>query len=330
MKINHSVILSLILVFLAGPCLATPQDDDRLFGQGRFLRRIRERFSGPQYPPKPPPTAGDFLASSKRDSRSSGRYSTKPSKKDDRQAGRSDWSSDRDRSDAETRNRKSKRSKQEQTAKESKKKTNEHKLIVLRSPDRVDDSGFGMELILSRDRMIVGAVQSGGSAEEAGIREGDELNSVGGAAIETVRDFDEIASLLKAGDRVEFGMVRKKKSRDVVVEFQGRSQPDKDEEPRAPTPADPRAEVRRRQAIDLDTAPEWYPEVQGVVQAPSIAPNSGVESNQQIIRDQQEEIAMMKRELERLRAQTKSASILEGQGSAGSIESGPAILPDRK
>ena len=334
MKTSPFLILALLFVFLSAPCLSDAQEDDRVFGQGRFLRRIRARLTGDEYPSK---------ANLKKDAANRAKYdallgrtnsrskSAKPKSKPKPKPKSKLSGPEKDRADAKSlaeersaARTKSSSSRDRQNKSRQEPQDDPHKLIVLKSPEKARAPGFGMQLTTARGRLVVNDIQKDGMAQEAGIRKGDHLLSVGGVEIDTIQEFKEISSLLSPGDRIEVKLTRKGKPKKVLVGYDASQSPG--DAPQAPSP-------NFKDEISSD-APNWYPSADAV-RPPSDEPTPAAVNPQEIIQQQQAQILDMQRELARLRgevieapASDSATSILESPVEP-LIEDGPSIVPDK-
>ena len=88
------------------------------------------------------------------------------------------------------------------------------------SRDRRDAPvGFGLTLDTRGEQLIVSEVDRSGNAFQAGLRPGDVLEQVGGVPIRGLAEFDEVAGVLKPGDQIEMVYARKGKSARATVGF---------------------------------------------------------------------------------------------------------------
>ena len=67
--------------------------------------------------------------------------------------------------------------------------------------------------------VIISRIQSGGSADEAGLRSGDVITSAGGLAIKQTDDLKYILDVVGPGDQIEFEIVRRGKKETKMVQF---------------------------------------------------------------------------------------------------------------
>lgn len=80
-------------------------------------------------------------------------------------------------------------------------------------------SGFGMQFELKSDRFTVTKVDSRGNAYEAGLKKGDVILGAGGVELGSIEEFDEISKILGQGDQLEFKISRRGKKQDLLIQY---------------------------------------------------------------------------------------------------------------
>ncbi len=106
--------------------------------------------------------------------------------------------------------------------------------------------GFGLTLDTRGEQLIVSDVDRNGNAFQAGLRPGDVLEQVGGVPIQGLAEFDEVAGVLKPGDQIEMVYARKGKSTKATVGFG-----------QAPAGADSSSDTAPAFAPAANAAPNW-------------------------------------------------------------------------
>ncbi len=80
---------------------------------------------------------------------------------------------------------------------------------------------LGVALQESKDGsgLIITQLSSRGAAHAAGLRRGDQIIAVGGTEVQTTEDLTHVIGILKAGDQIEFEIVRQGKRQTAMVQF---------------------------------------------------------------------------------------------------------------
>ncbi len=94
--------------------------------------------------------------------------------------------------------------------------------LLLSKPNRTASkpkTGFGMKLELIADKFTVTKVDTRGNAHEAGLQKGDLILQVGGITLGSLEEFEEITKILDQGDQVEFSFERRGEKSDVTIQF---------------------------------------------------------------------------------------------------------------
>ncbi|MEZ6095472.1 MAG: PDZ domain-containing protein [Pirellulaceae bacterium] len=79
--------------------------------------------------------------------------------------------------------------------------------------------GFGLVMEVEGQSVVVKDVDRKGNAFNAGIRKGDVIAGIGGMAIQSIEEFDQITDFMKNGDQIEMSIARKGKQEKVNVTF---------------------------------------------------------------------------------------------------------------
>ena len=79
--------------------------------------------------------------------------------------------------------------------------------------------GFGMAIVVDKnENLVVAQVAANGNAAEAGIRRGDVLVEAGGVELTSIEEFEEIEKILGAGDQVELKVARNGRAAKVMLQ----------------------------------------------------------------------------------------------------------------
>jgi membrane-associated protease RseP (regulator of RpoE activity) len=79
--------------------------------------------------------------------------------------------------------------------------------------------GFGMAIVVDKnENLVVAQVSANGNAAEAGIRRGDVLVEAGGVELTSIEEFEEIEKILGAGDQVELKVARNGRAAKVMLQ----------------------------------------------------------------------------------------------------------------
>ncbi len=201
---------------------AAAEYQDRLFGNGRFLRRIRDDLTGKPTPKKPTPANASSKSKSKTPTPARRPSSAKkPNSKSPTLANRSGKTptptvrplAATNRTPAIAGPAGSKASKRS-----AKKAT----------------IGFGMLLESKGDAIVVTKIDSRGNAKEAGLKAGDVIQGAGGVDLTSIEEFNEISDILGSGDQLEFTVARRGKTKDILIQFG--TAPDEGEVAKTPAP----------------------------------------------------------------------------------------------
>lgn len=195
MKPLYCVILALATTFVCTDLSA----QDRKFGNGRFLKRIRDDIAKSQQKLK--------------ESAEKARTPTPAPKKGDQANGKTPTPASRPNPNVKRTNpysrtnpyaRKNSNSQVRPPTQQTRSKANDFGLVLVR--DKNDD-------------MIVAGVVPNGNAAKVGIRRGDKIKELGGAEFTDAEELDSIAKILKPGDQMEFTIESRGKTRKELVQW---------------------------------------------------------------------------------------------------------------
>ncbi len=79
--------------------------------------------------------------------------------------------------------------------------------------------GFGMLVELRNDKLYVSKMDPKGNAAIAGVRVGDRLVAGGGIDFESLSDFNGIGDILEDGDQLEFEVERNGREKEMMIVF---------------------------------------------------------------------------------------------------------------
>ncbi|MEM7455165.1 MAG: PDZ domain-containing protein [Planctomycetota bacterium] len=165
---------------------------------------------------------------------------------------------------------------------------------------------FGFEVEDRDDKVIVTRIRRGANADEAGLKNGDVILSVGGVEVGSAREFDEITSDMRQGDQMEFEFSRRGKEDKVLVQWGTTPDPEEYEDESAPSDS-ARNQAGMRSVLNSgNEASMRY--------SPQPSQTSEVRQLRQTIRDQQQTIDRLEREISQLRvSQSNFSSQRRGQ-----------------
>lgn len=266
-------------------CVTADNPDDRTFGNGRFLRRLRDDVvKRTKLEPKKKEEGKDPTPA-KRPAKGEPTLATRPSKAMPAQ--------NRRPSAAPT-----------AAAKNSKELSN----------------GFGMQIESRNDQLIVTKTDARGNAVEAGVRNGDIVVGAGGVEIKSVEELQEITKILGNGDQLEFEISRRGQEKKVLIQF-GEA-PEESEvvvsKPKTPAkqvsnynflpePAEPKTGNFRSVLNDSTTRREINRTPQSVTQPPAATRLNNADP-QLIIDQQRRQIEQLRREVQRLQQSNSKAN----------------------
>ena len=277
--------------------------DDRMFGNGRFLRRLRDDITGktsatPKATPKSnkskaKPNAKEPTPAGKRPSISFPTPATP-------QGGVSKQSARRNTTARPTAVR-SKASVSPKLA-SPKPTVSDSKRSKEKGSNMVPAKGFGMQLELKSDKFIVSKVDSRGNAQKAGIKRGDVILSAGGVELSSVEEFIEITKILGQGDQIELQVEQRGKEKDVVIQFGQVPKPD---------------EITRVSPTKTKNDNSFIPQRDDNSQTGLRSvlnqqrQNAGSVDTQQTIELQRQQIEQLQREVQRLKRQSNASSSIQ-------------------
>ena len=220
MKLYQLILVAVISTTVLYGSVAAEYQDDRLFGNGRFLRRLRN-------------DAAKTKAKPKADAKSSKKAKADPRAKSPTPAGKRPTG--RVPTPAVRSNKTPTPAVRPNTP--ARPTSGRYKVPITRppatrspavsnsknkkttKPSVAKRSGFGMQLDIKSDQVTVTKVDSRGNAAEAGVKKGDVVLEAGGAEIGSLEEFNEIAKILGQGDQLEFKVVRRGKKQDILIQF---------------------------------------------------------------------------------------------------------------
>jgi PDZ domain len=83
----------------------------------------------------------------------------------------------------------------------------------------VVERSFGMKIESKNDGLYIRRVDRDGNAAQAGLQDGDKLESIGGAPLSSSADLGQIAALLSQGDQIELDLVRDGAPQKVQIQY---------------------------------------------------------------------------------------------------------------
>lgn len=360
MKIHQFAMIIATVVMLGGTVMADEKPDDRLFGNGRFLRRIRSELTGRPEPTKPqpgkPPARSNPLdprakvptpaarpgANSPAPARSNGNLIapklppatrlTPPSINGNRPktigSGLANPNS----------------------AARGAEPTPTSTLVGdAEKSSQKPTLGFGMLLQKRGEELVVAQLDPRGNAVEAGVRGGDVIVGAGGVALSSMNEFNEITDILQNGDQLEFEIARRGKKDKMLIQFGEAPKEGEITKPApGPNPAIDKATTnnselgRARRVQPLPGAYDFVPPASGTngmrsvldqgersnatslrsFTNPRATQNRNAAASPQLIEQQRRQIEQMQREIERLR-QLQQIQPAESGSLGGSILNGP-------
>lgn len=176
--------------------------------------------------------------------------------------------------------------------------------------------GFGMLIKLRNEKLYVAQLDPKGNAAEAGVRVGDQLVAGGGIDFKSVVDYNGIGEILEDGDQLEFSMLRGGHEKEMMITYG--TAPEEGILEGNLEPNEAGAETTRRRPIESPAVSQintranssFLPTQQNVQTVPRSRGNSssyrqttGQPDSSQTIRDQQREIQRLRQQLEQLSGQ---------------------------
>lgn len=342
MKLHQGLmVITLTLTVMSGDLFAQGSDD-RMFGNGRFLRRMKNEIVGKS---KPDPKK---KSPTKSDAKSKGKSPTpaaRPAKSP----------TPATRAPA---NRSSNRPSQTYRPTPAKRPGSEYRAPQLDAPRvegvlesakrgsapadltrsaRKPTFGFGMLLETKREQLVVTQLDPKGNAVDAGIKRGDVVVEAGGVEMKTMQEFNDVTDILEAGDQIEFVVLRKGK-KDKLLIMHGKSPEQEAGDNETIEPAEP-STARTPSTRKYEFVPDPTDKnMKHVSRMPSvIAPSrQAYQSNRpvaqqpqrasaprNVVEQQRLQIQQMQREIERLRRTNGGQS---NQGTTNNaVLSGPDL-----
>ena len=208
------LVFGLLASMIGSTLMANPPQDDKLFGNGRFLRRLTGRSEPPKAQPKKPAKVKPKTQPSKK-LPTSGKAPTlarkpgivptlaKPSK------------TSRPTSMDRSPNRLPKPSVKSNSSDSDSAQLPAEATRSAKKPT----IGFGMLLETRGKNMVVTQIDRKGNAYEAGVRTGDQVVGAGGVDLESLDDFNGITEILGQGDQLEINFVRRGKKQKMLIQF---------------------------------------------------------------------------------------------------------------
>ena len=197
------IVLLLATVFLSGEVMAQSQNN-RGFGRGRFLKRLRDDVfgNGKQNQAQQQRKAPTPAASKGKDPTPAGKRPTNP------------YAGKRYANPRQPASR-NPIARQADPRKANPRATSQPQSVQSKPKD------FGMTIAPNKsDDIVVTRVIPGGNAAKAGVRPGDLVVEVGGAELTSIEEFDSIVEVMSQGDELEFKIqTRGSKPRKMHVQY---------------------------------------------------------------------------------------------------------------
>ena len=325
-----ALIATVSLTGFASSVDAAPQQDNRLFGGGRFLRRLRNEITGDKDKQKEPTPA---------DKKQTAKSPTPAPKPNVQKPSLPKFSNPFNRTPlpAQAKNRNAaptpadapKRNTPAMNASRLTRPAANQRDISLSAgrPARSAAKptlGFGMLVEDRKDQLVVKQLDPAGNARKAGIRVGDQIISGGGVEFGSVEEFNEIVDILKPGDQLEFEIKRGRDDDKLIIAF---GEAPESEESIEDQPASVNAPLTSQ--VNTKENYSFLPDkntnrrssgLHSVLDSPlraqprpgndfQITPNQTVGQTQlqSTIQQQQQEIERLKRELQRIKQQSGDA-----------------------
>ena len=337
MKLPKTILmLSLVTAIVGSSVTANAQDDGRLFGNGRFLRRLTGQQFQPKPQPKqvqPPRTPTKAVPGIRQPAKSTSRATPTPARK----PGQPNFAQPNfNKPTLANPNLRKPSANSRPTALNSTRRESTPSRDVrthLRDPAPSDRDqelpplvtksakkttmGFGM-LIETRDnKMVVTKIDPKGNAHKAGVRAGDQVVGAGGVKLESMDEFNGITGILGEGDQLEFIIVRRGQKQERLIQF------GKTPEVGDVAPGEVAARETTSRSARVGTGLRSVMNESSTRQ-PTTASRTTPVLNQ-TIQQQRQEIERMRLEIQRLR-QSQSASTIEPANPVGrTILNGPAL-----
>lgn len=205
MKLYQILVIAILSTSVLYGSAAAEYQEDRVFGNGRFLRRLR----GETKKPEPKSKSKDSKSSSSRNKQAESRGKS-PTPASRRSKGKSPTPAVRQTGGRVPTPAKRSVAKSGTTSNTKAKKS---------SAKSKDSTGFGMQLVMKSEKLVVSKIDSRGNAREAGVKKGDVILEAGGAKIGSVEELAEISKILGEGDQLEFQTDRRGKENTVLIQY---------------------------------------------------------------------------------------------------------------
>ena len=204
-SLRFLIVIVMATIFLCENVIAKGQDD-RGFGRGRLLKRLRDDLLGssnpnpanqPRKTPTPAPTKGKVPTPAGNQAGNPYAESQYPNSRQ-----------------AESRN--------PATGQRDPRQSSAAKKPSLKSATSLSNPrDFGMTIAANDEKgIVVTRVVPGGNAATAGVRPGDLVIEVGGAELTSMEEFNSIAEVMSQGDQLEFKFqTRGREPRTIQVQY---------------------------------------------------------------------------------------------------------------
>ena len=328
-------ILTLALITIASDVQiqrVQAQQDDRVFGGGRFLKRIRDEINN---------AAKSKAEKNKREKADKAKKAE--AKKQPTPASRNGNTFGLNRTPMPSTNNRPLAAREQDRSNDFDPYPNRQsrQLDISRLPAGITRSapaptlGFGMLVTQKGDRLVVSQLDPKGNARKAGIKVGDEIVSGGGVEFTSVEEFNEISDILKAGDQLEFEISRRGKGDKLMISFgEDEDDPEALAAGRAPGPARPAINTQNNFSFVPEPDSKTGSGLRSVIDSPqqpaqrtgnlwqgTSSERAQVTELRSIIQRQQFEINRLRQELQRAQQQRQPVGL--GRRLPGPSLSGP-------
>ena len=330
MKLHQGLmIVALTLTVMTGDLVAQGSSGDRMFGNGRFLRRMKNEITGNSSKPDPKKKSPKKADAKSKAPTPATRKTNSPTP-----AARTPNGLPANRPSLTNRPTPAKRPGANYRAPQLdgpiikgvvEPATRDKAPADVTRSARKPTFGFGMLLETRRDQLVVTQLDPKGNAVEAGIKRGDIVVEAGGIEMETMQEFNDVTDVLQEGDQIEFVLLRKGKKEKMLI-MHGKAADATGSEDEAIEPADSSA-LRTPSTRKYEFVPDPSDKnMKHVNSMPSVmAPNrQAFQSNKpavqyqrrmaaptSVVEQQRRQIQQMQLEIERLR-RTNSGPDLSG------------------
>jgi hypothetical protein len=317
----HQLLMVAVLATTVLCGSAAAEYQDRMFGNGRFLRRLRDDITGNSTPKKPTPVKSSAKQPKSKAPTPIRKPSSAKSKVPTPIVGSGKVSTSKTRTNKSPASPIAGPSSATNQAKRSTKKST---------------IGFGMLLETRGEAIVVTQVASKGNASDAGIKAGDVIQGAGGVDLTSLEEFNEISTILGQGDQLEFNVVRRGKKKDILIQFG--TAPDEGEIAKTPAPKKKNDYSFVPQGVDKSQAglrsvmkqPAQLNRPSSIQRPSQRNQVDSFQSSQQqrIIKEQQLKIQQMQREIKRLQQRSQVAPMAvptPAQRPGKTILQGPSL-----